>query len=132
MRQPTSTAEAYAWHRAALAGDEPATDDTPQCGWFKRKMVRGGPWVPARIWLFSEIDDATGELVTDEILQAEVGGRFADPEDLWPWVCGNPISEQDYRFLEATADWSRRNAPDEPMATPHQAIDWLRVPTPTF
>ncbi len=131
MRTPTPAADAYAWHRAALAGDEPATDDTPQCGWFKRKMVRGGPWVPCRIWLYAEIDDA-GELVAPEILQAEVAGEYADPDDLWSFVAANPITEAEFKFLSATIEWSQTNAPHEPMANPRERIDWCRVPTPTF
>lgn len=132
MRQPTTAAQAYAWHADALAGLEPTTTQDPQCGWFKRRLVRGGPWVPARIWLFQEIDDATGELVDDERLQAEVDGAFADPEDIWSYVCGNPITEQEFRYLSATTDWSRQHAPQEPMANPRQAVDWTAVPTPTF
>jgi hypothetical protein len=132
VRQPTPHADQYAWHRAALAGEEPEITATAQCGWFKRRMVRGGPWVPCRLWLFQEIDDATGELLDDERLQAECNGEYADPEDIWSFVAANPITEAEFKFLSATAEWSRLNAPDEPMATPHQAVDWLRVPTPTF
>jgi hypothetical protein len=131
MRQPTSIAEQYAWHRAALAGDEPEITATAQCGFFKRRLVRGGPWVPCRIWLYAEIDDA-GELVTDEILQAEVAGEYADPDDLWSFVAANPISESEFKFLSATIEWSQTNAPHEPMANPRQAVDWLAVPIPTF
>lgn len=132
MRRPTPHDEAFGWWMVAIAGGDPETTADPMPGFYKRRLVKGGPWVPARIWLFQEIDDLTGELIDDERLQAEVGGRYADPEDLWPWVCGNPISEQEYRFLAATAEWSQRNAPDEPMANAHQAVDWMRVPTPTF
>ena len=132
MRQPTPAADAYAWHRAALAGEEPETTQDPHPGWFKRRLVRGGPWVPCRLWLFQEIDDATGELLDDERLQAECNGEYADPEDIWSFVAANPITEAEFKFLSATIEWSRVNAPDEPMANPRQAVDWCRVPTPTF
>lgn len=132
MRRPTSAAELYAWHTKALRGLEPVNDGTPQCGWFKRKLVRGGVFVPARIWMVQDIDADTGELLSDELLQAEVNGVYADPEDAWPWLCANPITEQEFRFLEALGTWSQTHAPAEPMANPHQPIDWLVVPTPTF
>lgn len=132
MRTPTPDAEAYAWHRAALAGEEPEITATAQCGFFKRRLVRGGPWVPCRIWLYAETDDATGELVADEILQAECNGEYADPDDVWTYVAANPITEAEFRFLSATIEWSQTNAPHEPMANPRQAVDWCRVPTPTF
>lgn len=140
LREPTSRLDAFAWHRAALdwresgglTDDPPTNADEPQCGWFKRRLVKGGPWVPARIWLYQPIDDETGELCGDERLQCEVAGGMRNPEDEWPWLCGNPISESEFDFLTATADWSRRYAPNEPMANPRQAVDWLKVPTPSF
>lgn len=38
-------------------------------------MVRGGPWVPVRIYVEREIDPATGELLNPEILCKEIAGR---------------------------------------------------------
>ena len=131
MRTPTPLADQYAWHRAALAGEEPEITATAQCGWFKRRLVRGGPWVPARIWLVQEIDDA-GELIAPELLQAECNGEYADPDDVWSYVAANPITEAEFKFLSATIEWSQTNAPHEPMANPRQAVDWLAVPIPTF
>jgi hypothetical protein len=131
MREPTPISEQYAWHLAALAGVGPEITATPQAGWFKRRLVRGGPWVPCRLWWFQEIDDA-GDLLDDERLQAECNGEYADPDDIWSFVASNPITEAEFKFLSATVEWSRVNAPDEPMANPRQAVDWCRVPTPTF
>lgn len=132
MRRPTPQALLYAWHNAVLGDLEHVTDDTPQCGWFKRKLVKGGVYVPARIWMVQEIDPETGELLSDEILQCEVNGRSADPEDAWSWLCGNAITEAEFKFLTAAGEWSRSYAPAEPMANPHQRVDWLAVPTPSF
>lgn len=132
MRTPTHHDVLYRWHALALQGLERVTDDTPQCGWFKRKLVKGGVFVPARIWMFQDICIETGELLSDEVLQCEVNGRFADPDDAWSWLCGNPITEQEYLYLEAAGEWSRRHAPAEPMANPHQRVNWMAVPTPTF
>jgi hypothetical protein len=135
MTRPTPEAELYRWHRNALLGvlaDEPATfNEDPECGWFKRRLVKGGPWVPAKIWMVQPVDEA-GDLVADETLQAEVNGTWADPETVWSWICGNPITEQEFNYLTATLQWSADHAPDEPMANVYQKIDWLKVPTPTF
>ena len=130
MRKPTPRAELYAWHTAALAGLNPAIDQTPQCGWYKRKLVKGGVFVPARIWMFQEVDLSTGELLSDEMLQCEVNGCFADPEDAWSWVCSNPITEQEYRYLAARIDFATRHEPDDPFATPTKAIDLNQTPIP--
>ena len=135
VSKPTLHAVLYAWHsnalRGALADDMPTTEE-PQCGWFKRRLVRGGPFVPARIWMYQPVDPETGDLVGDEVLQCEIGGRFADPEVQFPWLARHPISEQEFNYLTALADWTAENAPKEPIANPGQPIDWLTVPTPTF
>lgn len=132
VRKPTPRDALYRWHADALAGLNPPVDDTAHCGWFKRKLVKGGVFVPARIWMAQEIDADTGELLCDETLQCEVNGSPADPEEAWSWLCANPITEQEFLYLEAAGEWSRRHAPVEPMANPHQRVDWMAVPTPTF
>lgn len=135
MSKPTPLATLYAWHTNALKGD--LADDfhhigeEPQCGWFKRSLVKGGPLVPARIWMYQPTDES-GDLIGDETLQCEVDGKFADPEQQWSWLCGNPISEAAFKHLTALRQWSDQHAPDEPYANPRKPIDWLKVPTPQF
>jgi hypothetical protein len=135
MRQVYSDTDMLAWHRNAMLGilgddfDVNHPED-PQCGWFKRKLVKHGPWVPAKIWLCQVIED--GCLVNDSKFQAEVNGKYADAEREWSWLCGNPITEAEFNYLTAACQWSRDYAPDEPMANPKEKVDWLRVPVPTF
>lgn len=134
MRQPTPHAALYAWHSAALAGilgdDQPLTED-PQCGWYKRRLVKNGIFVPARIWMYQPTNDL-GELIADEVLQCEVDGKFAVPDEQWTWLCSQPISESHFRFLVANRGWAEAYAPDEPYANPRQPVDWRKVPIPTF
>lgn len=134
MTLPIPHAELYAWHTQAL--DDIAmhigleiTDDV-QSGWFKRRLVKSGPWVPVRIWLYQPIED--GELVGDAKWQCDMNGQYADAEDQWPWVCQNPITEAEYNYMTANIAWAAENAPDEPAANPRQAVDWLKAPTPQF
>lgn len=128
IRTPTPRHAAYAWHTVAMAGGDPETTDEPQCGWFKRRMVKLGPWVPARIWLDAWIDPVTGELMADETLQCEVNGAWADAADQWLWLCANPISEQEFRYLTALADHCARHEPAHPAANPRRAINHLETP----
>ena len=98
IRQPSPAARLYAWHKAALAGEAPPIHDSlPECGWFKRKMVKGGPWVPVRIFVRRDIDPDTGELTGPEILVADVDGKLADPARHWTYL--TPISKRDYDAL---------------------------------
>lgn len=135
MREPTPREELFRWHREALENAQYGIEievnpDEPQCGFFKRRFVKGGPWVPARIWMHQPIED--GELVGEETLQAEVDGQFATASDQWSWLASNPITEAEFKYLTATRKWAVENAPDEPYANPRERVDWRKVPVPTF
>ncbi|MBN2759488.1 MAG: hypothetical protein JXQ79_03225 [Rhodobacteraceae bacterium] len=96
--RPTPAKVAYAWHRAYLAGEKPTRRKTdPQCGWYQTKIVPGGPWVPARIWIEREIDIETGLLAAPEVLICEVDADRVDPVEAWPNLI--PISKDDYDRL---------------------------------
>lgn len=135
MSWPTSQKKLYAWHENALLGhfaEDLPIEDAPQCGWYKRRLVKAGFFVPARIWMLQPVDDCSGHLVGDEVLQCEVMGRAADPEMQWQWLLQNPITEANFNYLMANMAWAVQHAPHEPMANARQAVDWLKVPTPNF
>lgn len=137
IRRPTPENDRYGWHRQALADaalhlELSISGDEPQCGWYKTRLAKGGPWVPARIWMYQPTDAETGELDGDETLQCEIDGRWADAGDKWIWLCQHPITEAEFNYLTAARQWAQENAPDEPLANPRQRVDWLKVPTPQF
>lgn len=86
MRRPTPAAVQTAYWRFCLkrsdAWLEPEAAarvryrdmEDPECGFYRTRFLRDGPWVPVRIWLDQEIDPKTGELLSDEIMRAEVDG----------------------------------------------------------
>lgn len=132
-RRPTPLEVAYHWHTEAMRGNEiDYFGDDPQPGWYKRRLVKDGPFVPARIWLDQCIDPATGELVADEALLCEIDGQWADAEAQWQWLCANPISEAEYNYMTARRAYAAVWSPDDPAVNPHKAVDWLRVPVPKF
>lgn len=130
MRQPTPLAEQYAWWRHALdgCGKIVASALEPQCGWYKRKMVSGGIHVPAKIWIDQRIDPETGELIADEVLRCEVDGREEPPLFAWPWLFANPITESEFHYMRAMAEWAREHAPDDPAARPRERLDPMQTP----
>ena len=90
----------FAWHTAALAGRNPPTHiDTPRCGWFKTRLVKGGVWCPARIWLVQEIDPDTGELAADEVMRCEIAGERRNPVTAWVGLARFPIAEAEYERM---------------------------------
>jgi len=97
MRQPTPDGLELHWWRAALRGPVDRHDGEPECGFYKRRMVRGGPWVPARIFLDREICPDTGELVSPEVVRCEVDGANRDASAQWLHLI--PISIDEYHHL---------------------------------
>lgn len=88
-----------AWHRAALRGENPPVHDgVPECGWYRTRLVKGGPWVAVEIRCEREIDEA-GELTGPEKLVAITEGRRADPGRMWTYL--TPISREEHARLEA-------------------------------
>lgn len=116
IRQPTPMSLLYAWHRAALGGT-PVTihEGMPHCGWFKTRMVKGGPFVPASITIERDVDE-NGDLASDERLVCEVNGARRDPVSVWLSICKNPISRTQYCDLQAL----QRRHPE--MAATHAPI----------
>lgn len=128
IRRPTSLAQQLAWHSEALngCGKIVAVGLEPQVGWFKRKLVHGGPFVPAKIWMESPVED--GELVDDEYLRCEVNGVECDVLDAWPRLWNSAITEAEFRYLEATRKWAEQHAPFDPAARPRERLDPLETP----
>lgn len=95
-RTPTSHSAAYKWHRDTMAGKAPPITHEPCCGWFRRRLVKGGPFVPARIFMEQPIDLETGELIGDEVMRCEVNGKSRPADDEWTWLADKPISREEY------------------------------------
>ena len=99
MRTPSTRADLYAHHTASLRGESPPVfADEPQCGWFKMRMVRGGPWLAVRIWCESDIDHETGELADDEVLRCDING-IAESRIPWPRCANKPITKEAHAAL---------------------------------
>lgn len=124
IRQPSTYQRLYAWHTAYMAGNNPPRhEDDPQCGWFKMRRVKGGPWVPVQILVDRDIDHATGELLADERLRIEVEGiDKGDPLRLWTYL--TPISNAEFEHL---TDYRLR---DSRMFDSGREIDLSEKPTP--
>ena len=131
LRWPTPTEELYRWWKNALLegrGKEIViVNEEPECGWFKTRLVKNGPYVPARIWMYQPTDAETGELVADEIMQAEINGAFANPISAWERLCAHPITEQEWQYMTATVTWAKDHAPDHPLSDPSKPIDNLKT-----
>lgn len=130
MRKPLTKEEVWAWWRAAIAGNNPPIHlNDPQAGFFVRRLVRGGPWVPCRIWLEQEIDEDTGELISEPVFRCLINGKPADASDQWSWLAGHPITEKQFRAMTGTSDAPAAVRSEEAAL---KKIDWSALPPPKF
>lgn len=130
MRKALTQAAIWEWWLAATSGLKPPVHlDDPHAGFFKRRLVRGGPWVAARIWLEQDLDEETGELLSDPVWRCLVNGKPMDANDQWTWLCGHPITEKEFRLMTGTKDSPEaRKREVEALAK----IDWSVLPPPMF
>lgn len=98
IREPSSAAALLAWWRAALADPSlPRHEGEPQAGYYKTRLVRGGPWVPVHLYVEREVCPETGELLGPERIVADCDGKITGAERLWLHL--TPITRADYDAL---------------------------------
>lgn len=108
------------WQNALQGNFGPVHDGDAQPGFYRRRLVRGGPFVPVAIWH------------DGDKMVALVDGKTADPVDIWTWVCQAPITEQAYHRAMGGGGWADEpRAPDAPASgnmpsDPHEAltVEW--------
>lgn len=123
MRRPSTFSELHRWWMQSLRGEAPQRHEgEPRCGLYKRRLTKGGPWVPVRIFMEQDIDPETGELASDEVMRIEVEGIDAgDPAEHWTYL--TPISSKQFEHL---VDYRLR---DSRMMDARQRIDLADQPT---
>lgn len=102
------------WWKGEIARPGQKIPDDPQCGFYRRRLVRGGDYVAARIWRETNHDQDGGQ--RKENLLCEVNGERCDPLDQWGRLCTQPIAEAVYKKMIA-----------EPPKSPSTAINWNEV-----
>jgi hypothetical protein len=87
----------YDFWRNALAGvAQDIHDGHAHPGFYRKRVSRGGAFVPVAIW------EQDGKLV------ATVDGKEIDPIEVWTFCCQHPVTEEAYRERVSTGMW-----PDE-------------------
>lgn len=126
LRTAPTPEQQLEFYRRALAGarDEIREGD-PEAGWWKMRLIRRGAWVPVRIWIEQEIDDA-GELLAPQVVKCTVDGEVKDPREVWQWCCTRPIAEHEFDYMTALRAWQRINEPEA--WDPYRPIDMTETP----
>jgi hypothetical protein len=117
MRRPTKDPLAW-WSEALLDSRTPRHDAEPQAGFYKRRMVRNGPFMPVEVRLTSVVDDA-GDLSEPEITIAEQLGQKLNPYSIWTHL--RPISRGEYDALV------EQHRTMDMMAATHAPVDLSQI-----
>jgi hypothetical protein len=110
----------------------------PEPGYFRMRLVKGGPLVGARIVYQPTPDPETGDLLDRSwywsavVNDERIGDPCVRPSDavFRIWESGERIDEPEYAYLIASARWASEFAPDDPMARPREKIDLMSTPIP--
>jgi hypothetical protein len=98
----------YAYWRNALAGVAmPIHDSDPQPGFYRKRVSRGGAFVPVAIW------EHEGQMV------AVVDGKPTDAAEIWSYCCQHPVTEEAFRARTDGGAWPDEDkAVTQSLATP--------------
>lgn len=117
-------ASADGWWAEELLHPGQKLPEVPACGFYRARLVMGGPWVPARVWREAATEG-------QEVLRCEVAGKLRDAYQMFPTLARHPITEKEFNFQ--TADYAHAKAfrPKSPQANPTMPIDLSKQPSPT-
>ena len=122
MRKPSTFMQSHSWWLDALAGKEsPRHDGLPECGYYRMKLVKGGPWVPVQVKLSQDIEFDTGELAAPERYIAVYEDRNVDAALIWYRL--DPISHIEFIRLKT------RIGRDERLQASMVKLDLTEAPT---
>ena len=111
----------------------------PEPGYFRLRLVRKGPWVPAIIWrpcplILPDILDATPALEQwcepterSRPLRAKLADQDHSPFDVWER--GVPIDLAEYLWRLALRDWAIEQRTPQPEQRPKRPADLTRTPS---
>lgn len=97
--------EESAWWWSSVYGDGmPIHESTPpQPGFYRKRLVARGVFVPVHIWIERDADE-DGEPLSDDRYHCEVVGEPCDAFEEWTFVCKNPITREEYEDMMEMLD----------------------------
>ena len=119
------------WWMALRGGKQPVHEAKPQCGFYKRRLVKDGVWLPIAFWR-----NGDGQIVCC------FEGKLVDPLEHWTFAAKYPVGESSYRHYVRNGHWPddvaqspRSNMPSDPFEALklevqdklEQAQDWLKT-----
>jgi len=105
----------------------------PTAGFYKMRLVRGGPPAGIRIFYGPPNDPVTGEVMDRGYRwQAEVNGTYMELDRVWPACMRESIPEAEYRFMSKAQAHARAHDGFNPLGSPTKRVDWETATPPLF
>jgi hypothetical protein len=82
------------WRMALRGGKQAVHESNPQCGFYKRRLVKDGEWLPIAFWRNKD----------DQIVCC-FEGKLVDPLEHWTFAAKYPVSEASYRHYIRNGHW---------------------------
>lgn len=95
----------------------------PEPGFYRIRMVKGGPWVPVRIVA------ALRAKRRRVVFYAYLGDKVVDIDRVWPRAYGNKIEKSEWEYMLKLGRWASAYEPDNPAAQPTKAVDLNKQPS---
>lgn len=120
----------FAWWRQALKDQKNGVfrevPNVPECGFYQRRLVRDGVFVPCRIFMVRDVDIETLKPLADPVMICEIDWWRRDPHEQWSWISGNPISEEEWKYLRSMREYAR-DKPGHPYHNPRVPVDPVKA-----
>lgn len=105
--------------------------DTPAEGYYRMRLVRGGPLVGIKIWYGPPLDPSTLDVMDRGFCwNALANGDWIDVDRVWPACANEMIDEAEYRYLAALTQHAKQTDGANPMANVRRATDWSTATPP--
>lgn len=95
------------------------TPDIPEEGYYRARLVRGGPWVPIKIFQRASQPDRSPMWI------AIRDGEFVDVFDVWPGCSGQRITEDEFNYLVALRQHQKIYGVSEGLDDARKPVDFL-------
>ena len=128
-RPADRVADPLAWWREEMTVPGQKVPDDPQSGFYKTKLAKGAPWVPARIYREPEQGE-DGKDTGRDLIYCTVDGKPRDPAAMWVRLSMYPISEEDFNFMRDDSAHAKAYRPDDPKANPSRPINLVGAKAP--
>ena len=104
------------WRIVLRGGKQPVHEAKPQCGFYKRRLVKDGEWLPIAFWRNK-----------DEKIVCCFEDKLVDSLEHWTFAAKYPVSEASYRHYVRNGHWPDDVAQSLPSNMPSDPFEALKL-----